>query len=166
VSGPTGLGIQQQQLLLGVHAHLREELDQLRRTVEQVEAGAGSVASARHHLNTMAMRQNYWTLGAFFAAYCRVVATHHTIEDQAWFPALRDAEPDLAPVIDRLEAEHVSIAALLDTMDAALVAMVTDPTGVAEVRRVIDELSRALLSHLEYEESQLLDAIGRHALEG
>jgi hypothetical protein len=166
VSGPTALGAQQQQLLLGVHAHLRDELEQLRRTVDQVETGAASAAAARSHLNTMAVRQNYWTLGAFCAAYCRVVATHHTIEDQAWFPALRDAEPDLAPVIDRLEAEHVSIAALLDAMDAALVAMVTDPAAVVEVRRVVDELSGALLAHLEYEESRLLDAIGRHALEG
>ncbi len=33
----------------------------------------------------MTMRQNNWTLGADCESYYRVVATHHTIEDQSIF---------------------------------------------------------------------------------
>jgi hypothetical protein len=161
----TAHGAQQQQLQLRVHAQLRDELARLQQAVGQVD-DAGTAAHARSYLNQMAMRQNYWTLGSFCAAYCRVLATHHTIEDEAWFPALRDAEPDLAPVIDRLEAEHVTIAGMLDGLDRALVAMVAEPAQIERVRRAVDELAEALLAHLAYEEEHLLDAIGRTPIDG
>lgn len=166
MSVPTAVGARQQQLLLGVHAHLREELERLRGTVAQVEEGAVAAAEARSVLNGLAMRQNYWTLGAFCAAYCRVVATHHTIEDQAWFPTLRSVEPGLGPVIDRLETEHEQIAGLLDALDRSLVAMVADPAAIAAVRRTVDELADVLLAHLAYEEAELLEAVGRVPIEG
>ena len=39
----------------------------------------------------MTMRQNDWALGAYCQSYCRLVTTHHTIEDQSMFPHLRAA---------------------------------------------------------------------------
>ena len=158
----TGLpGEDGQRLLLGVHAHLRQELEQLRQVVRDVLAGTTGAAEARSHLNQMTMRQNYWTLGAFCAAYCRVVSMHHAIEDQRMFPDLRRGDASLGPVLDRLAAEHVGIAGVLDDVDAALVAMVADPSRLEETEQAVDKLADVLLAHLEDEENELLGPIGR-----
>jgi hypothetical protein len=160
-SDSTAAGRAQQQLLQSVHAHLREELQQIRDAVAQVAAGETDIDSARHHINQLTMRQNYWTVGSFCAAYCRVVAVHHTIEDLHMFPGLAAHEPALVPVIARLSAEHETIAQLLTELDEALIAMVTDPDGLQQVEAWSDQLATQLLAHLAYEEEQLLPAIGR-----
>jgi hemerythrin-like domain-containing protein len=122
------------------------------------------VGTARSHINTMTMRQNKWTLGTYCEAYCRVVTTHHTLEDRSLFPHLRDADPRLAPVIDRLEQEHHAIHDVLEGVDQALVAFVTTPDGMAELRAAVDLLSDTLLSHLAYEERELVEPIARLGL--
>ncbi len=71
------------QHLVDIHDHLRAELDQVYDLIEQVEAGTATTGAARSHTNTMTMRQNKWVLGGYCESYCRVVTTHHTIEDQA-----------------------------------------------------------------------------------
>lgn len=149
------------QHLVEVHNHLRQELEQLRDLVEQVAAGAVGVGDARSMINTMTMRQNNWTLGTYCESYCRVVTTHHTIEDVNLFPRLRAADPRLVPVVDRLEAEHHVIADVLERVDAALVAMVSRPDGIAAVREAVALLSDTLLSHLAYEERELVEPLGR-----
>ena len=106
------------------------------------------------------MRQNNWTVGAYCAAYCRVVTTHHTIEDQALFPRLRRGDPRLAPVVDRLHTEHEIIHDVLEEVDRALVAFV-GPDGDGRGLQAADELSDTLLSHLSYEERELLEPIAR-----
>ena len=58
-------GEQGQQLLVTVHNHLRDELEQLRQLIRDVRHGATGPAEARSYLNTMAMRQNYWTIWCF-----------------------------------------------------------------------------------------------------
>jgi Hemerythrin HHE cation binding domain. len=157
----TAAGRAQQQLLRSVHAHLRDELAQIRDVVAQVVDGETDVGAARHLINHLTMRQNYWTLGSFCAAYCRVVAIHHTIEDQTMFPGLAAREPALAPVIARLSHEHETIAEVLTALDEALVAMVTDEAGLSQVQARAEQLATQLLAHLAYEEEQLLPAIGR-----
>jgi hemerythrin-like domain-containing protein len=89
------------------------------------------------------------------------VTTHHTLEDQSLFPHLRDADPRLAPVIDRLEQEHHAIHDVLEGVDRALVALVSGPDGMAGLRAAVDLLSDTLLSHLAYEERQLIEPIAR-----
>jgi hemerythrin-like domain-containing protein len=149
------------QHLVEVHNHLRQELEQLRDLVEQVAAGGLDLGEARSMINTMTMRQNAWTLGTYCESYCRVVTTHHTIEDVNLFPRLRAADPRLVPVVDRLEAEHHVIAEVLERVDAALVAMVSRPDGIAAVREAVELLTGTLLSHLAYEERELVEPLGR-----
>jgi hemerythrin-like domain-containing protein len=107
------------------------------------------------------MRQNYWTLGTFCASYCRLLTTHHTIEDEHMFPMLASAQESLAPVVARLEQEHEVIAGVLTELDAALVAMIEDPDRLDGVRDQVDLLSDVLLSHLRYEEEELVEPIAR-----
>jgi len=110
----------------------------------------------------MTIRQNGWTLGAFCASYCRVVAGHHTLEDRSIFPHLRSRDADLTPVIDRLEAEHEVIADLIERVDQAMIGVInSDPDGMDKARAVMDLFSDALLSHLAYEERELVEPLAR-----
>jgi alkanesulfonate monooxygenase SsuD/methylene tetrahydromethanopterin reductase-like flavin-dependent oxidoreductase (luciferase family)/hemerythrin-like domain-containing protein len=147
--------------LVAIHDHLRTELAQVRDLVRQVERGHVDVGDARSMINTMTMRQNSWTLGTYCESYCRVVTTHHTIEDVNMFPRLVHADPSLAPVVERLEREHHEVAAVLEDVDRALVAMVSTDGGVDDVRRAVGTLSDVLLAHLAYEESQLVGPLNR-----
>jgi hemerythrin-like domain-containing protein len=146
--------------LVAIHDHLRQELAQLQDLVQQVARGHVDAGSARSMINTMTMRQNSWTLGTYCESYCRVVTTHHTIEDVNMFPRLRQADPSLAPVVERLEREHHDVAGVLEDVDRALVELVTDPAvGVQGVESAVGTLSDVLLGHLAYEESQLVDPL-------
>jgi hemerythrin-like domain-containing protein len=161
----------QQELLVGVHQHLREELDQIRAAVAQVSAGRSEAGTARASINAMAMRQNYWSIGAFCATYCRVVTTHHTIEDVAWFPTLAQGSAQMSETIASLHAEHEVISGLLVALDDALVALVADPSAVAAVAlaaagAAVESLSDALLAHLDREEGALLGPLGEVLVEG
>ena len=146
--------------LVGIHAHLRGELARLGDLVDQVDAGRTSIGAARDAVNQMSLRQNDWTLGAYCASYCRVLTAHHTIEDQSVFPHLRAAEPALAPVLDRLEAEHHDVHGLLEALDRALVDLLSGG-AVDAVRKAVDGLRDVLVAHLDYEEEQLVGPLDR-----
>jgi hemerythrin-like domain-containing protein len=164
---PSRIGGGNHHNLVAVHDHLRSELRQIRQAVDDVASGELEPAAARGMINRLTMRQNRWTLGSFCAAYCRVVTIHHTIEDTHMFPALAAQAPELDPVLRRLEAEHEVIADVLDRFDRTLVLLVDDKNGggsatdgLSETRRVADELSDLLLSHLGYEEDELEQGLG------
>lgn len=160
----TGPGRSGAKALVHVHDNLRSELEQIRGVIEQVAAGHTHPAAARSLTNRMSMRQNYWSLGAFCASYCRLVTMHHTIEDERMFVDLRAGDAELGPVLDRLSEEHELIAGVLTRLDRALVAMVTDPDQLSVVRAEFDRLAEVLLSHLNYEEEELLEPIARLAI--
>jgi alkanesulfonate monooxygenase SsuD/methylene tetrahydromethanopterin reductase-like flavin-dependent oxidoreductase (luciferase family) len=147
--------------LVDVHDQLRAELAQMRDLMEQVAAGSMDPGLARSHLNTMTMRQNNWTLGTYCESYCRIVTHHHLLEDQGIFPHLRRADPRLTPVIDRLEEEHRAIHEVIERLDRALVAFVGAPDGIADLRAAVDLLTDTLLSHLSYEERELVEPLAR-----
>ena len=147
--------------LIEVHDHLRAELAQLQDLVAQVRTGQATVAAARSTINEMTMRQNDWTLGAYCASYCRVVAGHHSMEDQSIFPHLRSADTRLEPVVDRLVEEHHVIHDVLERLDAALVHLVANPGEMSGLDDALDLLSDTLLSHLAYEEQQLVEPLAR-----
>lgn len=148
--------------LIEVHDHLRSELDQVRDLIAQVRAGTLDAGAARSVINEMTMRQNDWTLGAYCAAYCRVVTAHHTLEDEGIFPHLRSAETGLAPVIDRLTDEHKVIHDVLNELDQALVQLLHHPEDFSGLQHAADMLTDTMLSHLAYEEAQLIEPLARH----
>jgi alkanesulfonate monooxygenase SsuD/methylene tetrahydromethanopterin reductase-like flavin-dependent oxidoreductase (luciferase family) len=150
------------QHLVDVHDALRAELERLRDLIEQVGRGTVDPAQVRSFITRMTIRQNAWTLGAFCASYCRVVTQHHTLEDRSVFPHLRRSEPALEAVLERLGEEHETIAELLDRVDRALVDLVSPEADLPGVRRAVDLLTDALLSHFSYEERELIEPLARH----
>ncbi|OYO14542.1 5,10-methylene tetrahydromethanopterin reductase [Enemella evansiae] len=171
-SGFTDAQLAVPQHLIDMHDGLRAELAQVRDIVDQVRTGHLSVGQARSVINTMTMRQNNWTLGAFCESYCRIVTGHHTLEDRSIFPHLRHSEPDLAPVLDRLKEEHEVIHEVLDALDRALVGLVDVEGYGAKGRDALDRLGEqidlltdTLLSHLAYEERELLAPLARYGFQ-
>jgi hemerythrin-like domain-containing protein len=148
--------------LVDVHDALRAEMARIRELIEQVEKGTVDPAAVRSLINRMTIRQNNWTLGAYCEAYCRAVSQHHTLEDTGIFPHLRRRDERLEPVIRRLEEEHDVIAELLDRIDDSLVAVVaSEDDAPARLRAAMYVLTDAMLSHLSYEERELVEPLAR-----
>ena len=153
--------------LVAIHDHLRSELVQIGQAVNQVAAGELPPGEARSLISRMTLRQNHWTLGSFCASYCRIVTIHHAVEDAHMFPGLAAVAPSLQSVLERLEAEHLVIAEVLERFDRALVDLVREadgtavpPTaGTAEINALAGELGDVLLSHLAYEEDELAEGL-------
>jgi hemerythrin superfamily protein len=148
--------------LVEVHDMFRRELGELRELLSRVREGALSAGDARLGLNAMAMRQNDWTLGAVCARYCAGVTNHHHLEDEGIFPHLRQSDASLAPVLDRLAAEHLEIHDAIEAVDTELVRHMNEPSHFEGIESAINALSRTLLAHFEYEESQLLEPLSKH----
>jgi hemerythrin superfamily protein len=70
---------------------------------------------------------------AYCAQYCRIVTGHHTLEDRSVFPHLKRSDPELVPVVDRLEQEHHLIADVLDQVNHALVVLVSEDDGISKL---------------------------------
>jgi len=154
-------------------------LVQIGQAVNQVAAGELQPEAACSLIARMTLRQNHWTLGSFCASYCRIVTIHHAVEDTHMFPNLAGVAPALQPVLDRLEAEHNVIAAVLDRFDRALVDLVREDDGSVghagtggrlggtngrvggtnEISALAAELGDILLSHLAYEEDELAEGL-------
>jgi alkanesulfonate monooxygenase SsuD/methylene tetrahydromethanopterin reductase-like flavin-dependent oxidoreductase (luciferase family) len=147
--------------LIEVHDMLRAELGELRGVLAQVREGALSAGEARSALNEMTLRQNDWTLGAFCARYCGVVAQHHGLEDEAVFPHLARSDEGLKPVIERLADEHLVIHDAIQAVDRALVDHINHPEDYEPIQAAIDFLTDSLLSHLSYEEYELVEPLAR-----
>jgi alkanesulfonate monooxygenase SsuD/methylene tetrahydromethanopterin reductase-like flavin-dependent oxidoreductase (luciferase family) len=149
------------QHLVDVHDMLRTELNELRMILGQVRDGVVSAGSARSSLNEMALRQNDWTLGAFCSRYCAALTQHHGLEDEAIFPHLAHSDPALEPVIERLVDEHLVIHDAIQEVDRALVGHMNDPEDYEPIQSAIDFLTDALLSHLSYEEREIVEPLAR-----
>src|ERR1035438_6326922 len=164
-SGPEGIytdrGRRVAKQLIAVHDLLRGELSDLRHILRQVRDEAIQAGEARAALHEMVLRQNDWTLGTVCARYCSVVAQHHRAEDAAVFPHLALREPQLTPVIDRLTEEHLVIHDAIQEVDRALVQHMTRPENHDAIQAAIDYLTDALLSHLAYEEQELVEPLAR-----
>jgi hypothetical protein len=129
--------------LIGVHQDLRERLAALRQQAAADGPGPDAADLLGHCLG-----------------FCAAVHTHHTGEDHQLFPALRAAEPELAPVIDKLAEDHTLVTGILQQL-RALLASTPDP---ATLRRELDGLTAILESHFSFEERRIaaaLDRLGR-----
>lgn len=127
-----------------VHDAFRRELGLIRVEV----AAAGPVLGAQLRVNCLTL--------------CAGLHGHHTREDAGLFPGVDAERPDLAPVLDRLRAEHRAIAGLLDRLRAAL-----GDTGLdrATLLAEVDRLTTELEAHLAYEEEQLIPVLDGAAKE-
>jgi hypothetical protein len=157
--------------LIAVHEGYRAEMVEVRAALDTVRRGAAElgpmdarawdIGEARTALQTMALRANDWALGGYCQAQCLSLTQHHGMEDDGIFPHLRRSQPDLAPVLDQLAAEHLVIHDVLERIDAALVHLAQHPDDYAPISDAVDLLTDTITSHFAYEERELVAPLSR-----
>jgi hypothetical protein len=154
----------------GYRIEMREVLtvlDAVLRDTEQIVLAAAlrgteQIATARGELHKLAIRANDWRLGGYCQAQCLSLTEHHNLEDEGIFPHLRSSQPNLGPVLDRLDEEHHAIHDLLERVDGALIHLVAHPGEHERIDELIRLLNQAILSHFAYEEEQLTTPLMRY----
>jgi iron-sulfur cluster repair protein YtfE (RIC family) len=144
------------RLLLGVHAAVRSDLERVEALAAQALEGLPA-EKLSEELDELERNGMLWRLKLDCLRYCRFVHMHHNAEDRGFFPELRDTNPAINPVIDRLEADHRRVSDHLDAVETAANVLADDEGDPA--RRAVAEALRALgenlLAHLDYEERNL-----------
>jgi len=150
------------QELLWVHGVIRRDLETVRRLAADVVDGLPA-EQLRAELDALEANGPLWQLRVNCLAYCRFVHLHHRTEDIAFFPAVRRSDPEVGPVVDRLEAEHRKVSDDLDTVETAARALTASDSEEArrDVSDALGDLSANLLAHLDFEELSIGPAVRR-----
>lgn len=137
--------------LLGVHDMFRREMSKMLRFVDDLMAGDQQLTSEE---TTMRVR----SLIRAGQQYTQILHSHHHLETSMMFPALAEAGLE-TDVIDRLNADHDDIAALIDQFEAG----VRDYANLepAVIESDLQKLSDALRAHLAYEETHTCPFLAR-----
>jgi Hemerythrin HHE cation binding domain len=146
--------------LLWVHGMIRRDLDTVRELAGAVTNGAPA-REVQDSLGELKTNGPLWKLKVNCLHYCRFVHSHHGAEDRMLFPALRAANPDLAPVVDRLETDHREVAVLLDAVEEAARSLSAEAEAESRERvaGALNALADHLLEHLAFEEESVADTM-------
>jgi len=140
-------------MLLAVHGAIRRDLERVERLAERALDGLPAEEISQE-LDEIKRDGMLWHLQIDCLRYCRFVHMHHNAEDREFFPELRETNPALNPVIDRLQGDHRRVSDQLDAVEAAARALAKDDGNMAR-KAVVDalrDLAENLLEHLDYEE--------------
>jgi iron-sulfur cluster repair protein YtfE (RIC family) len=126
-------------------------------------AGGLPAEEIRREVNELRHDSMLWRLQVDCLHYCRFVHMHHGAEDHQFFPELRETNPALNPVIDRLEGDHRRVSDDLDAVEAAARNLTDDESEDARQAVVgsLRGLGENLLEHLDYEELSLKSTVLR-----
>lgn len=143
-----------------VHDLIRRDLRTVRQLAAEVASGRPA-EEVRAGIRSLAAGGPLWQLKLNCLHYCHFVHSHHGAESIALFPALRRVNPELDPVVDKLEADHLSVSALLGAVETAARELggAEDPAGRERLALALHNLSEELLAHLSYEEEQISDTL-------
>jgi hypothetical protein len=158
----TGRGRWLHEALLAVHAAIRRDLDRIQALAEQTRDGIDPEDLGRQ-LKALKRDTMLWQLRVNCLRYCSLVHSHHGAEDADFFSELRETNPAINPVIDRLQGEHRRVSDDLDAVEAAAKALGDDDgqqarTAVVDTLRALRE---NLLAHLDYEERSIEATVRR-----
>jgi alkanesulfonate monooxygenase SsuD/methylene tetrahydromethanopterin reductase-like flavin-dependent oxidoreductase (luciferase family) len=158
----TARGRAMYEMLLAVHAAIRRDLDLIQGLATQALDGVDA-EDLRRQLHALKRGSMLWRLQVNCLRYCSFVHSHHNAEDANFFSELRDTNPDINPIIDRLQAEHRRVSDDLDAVEAAANGL-ADDDGQQARKVVVDALQTLrenLLAHLEYEELNIEATVRR-----
>ena len=142
--------------LLAIHAHLRRDLQTVRRLATEARDGLPQ-ETILAEIRNLETNSPLWRLKYGCMYYCRFVHTHHTLEDAALFPMVRKHDPSLKSVVDRLEEDHLTVHHITERIAAVADRVASDASGVSRFQLVeaLTELEAHLLAHLSFEEESL-----------
>ena len=143
--------------LTWVHDMIRQDLAMIQQLAADTAAGEPA-SSIRRGLHALASASPIWQLRAGCLRHCRFVHSHHSHESHLLFPALRQANPALNPVVDKLEADHQHVSTLLDEVAAAAQEL-SEETARDRLIAALGVLSTDLLAHLAFEEEHIASTL-------
>lgn len=123
---------------LAAHAMFREEFGLLA-AVANTPLDAARAAATEGHADLV----------------LKLLHVHHTVEDDHMWPLLRERAPAAAADLDRLEAQH-------ERLDALIAAATDRARSMAARAGVLTELHEALGEHLNDEERLAVPLLRRH----
>lgn len=126
--------------MYAAHDALRRDLELIARTTARMDD------DPRRILRTAAG----WEL------FKKSLHMHHSAEDEALWPAMRETaadRPDDLALLAAMEAEHEAIDPLIEAVDAAVADR---ESGTQRLGDVTDALAAGLTGHLKHEESDAL----------
>ena len=144
------------QELLWVHGMLRRDLETVQGLANDVGNGLAP-RDVQEQIGELQANSPLWKFRANCLYFCRFVHAHHTLEDQAFFPAIRRSDPSMEGVVDKLEADHREIATHVEAVNETTRTLMKDDS-VASRQSTADALSSLadhLLEHLAYEEEAI-----------
>lgn len=149
----TELGRALYEELLWIHSMIRRDLA----TVRQLAADVATSMPAHEistEIKTLKRDGKLWQLKMGCLRYCSFVHSHHNIEDAAFFPSLRVANPALNSVVDKLEDDHRKVSDLLDAVEesADILTKIDSDAARRTIADTLTVLAERLLDHLDYEE--------------
>jgi Hemerythrin HHE cation binding domain len=142
-----------------VHDMIRQDLAIVQQLAADTAAGQPPGA-IRRGINALASASPVWQLKVGCLRHCRFVHSHHSHESYLLFPALRQANPALNPVVDKLQADHEHVAKLLDDVEAAAQEL-DEATSRDRLVQALGTLHTDLLDHLAYEEEHIAGTLRR-----
>jgi iron-sulfur cluster repair protein YtfE (RIC family) len=150
------------QELLGVHAALRRDLASVRRLAQECRDGRAA-EKLQEEIAELESNSPLWRLKIGCLHYCRFVEAHHGAEDALLFPRLRQLNPEVGPIVDRLEGDHRKVAEDIVAVEEAAQALTgTDSVNARErLATGLDTLGDDLLAHLDFEEKSLEPTLSR-----
>jgi hemerythrin-like domain-containing protein len=88
------------------------------------------------------------------------ILSHHGVEDTIFFPALRERVPQMAAVLDQLDAEHHLLDRLMEESREAIEGVVVgdDPARAAEL---LHRLADVMDDHLDLEDREVVPQFAR-----
>lgn len=149
----TARGQAMYEMLLAVHALIRRDLELIQALAAQALGGVDP-KDLRRQLDELRRDSMLWRLQVNCLRYCNFVHSHHHAEDADFFSELRETNPAINPVIDRLQSEHRRVSDDLDAVETAAHCLAEDDGRQAR-QAVVDTLQALrenLLAHLDYEE--------------
>lgn len=144
-----------------IHEHHRRNMRVVRQVIHNVGKGEQTPTDLQNSLNELDILDNYRLFGNLCGQHCEIINMHHSIEDQAMFPALLGRNEELNKVVERLSAEHKVVHQLLIQLSQAAANLSTTPTAsqYAIVVEIYEIFERLLLSHFGYEEEEIGPAL-------
>lgn len=125
-----------------VHSALRRDLERARLVLQAPELEERRCRALGHHLG--------WLMG--------FLERHHTAEDCGLYPLVRDRDPSIGALLDRMDAEHAAVHTAMDQVRRTALALQSG-RGRVEARSALERLAGVLLPHLEHEERELMPLV-------
>ena len=99
--------------------------------------------------------------GPRWSFYAAVLHHHHHTEDDQIFPALLAVRPDMGPLIEKLEDDHLQLVQTMEAVDSAVSAIERTPDAAHQkaLHESLVAVRDAFFPHLDIEDEQILPAI-------